>query len=190
MKKEYIEFLNNLKNEMLSQDTYGQAEPRFWVIMQKVREYWVTEDSGQYFIFNGRECECVVEGDMKDIADWLEELEDVISAKYEDDALYVKYIDVYGKEIEDIVTEYWSLEEFLSDFKPDVYSVGKFRVRNEIVPDTMFITLKDCKEHLKANGHHYNETAIPYAMTAFRSPSISKLYEAIQNTNWEELLNE
>lgn len=191
MKKEHVKFLNDLKNEMLTQDTYGQAEPRFWVITQEVREYWVTEDSGEYFIFDNRECECVAEGDLRDIADWLREQEDIISAEYDDGEMRLSYIGPNREFIEkDIITEFWSLDEFLNDFKPDIYSVGKYRTRNEIVQDTMFITLADCKKHLEENRHHYNETAKPYAMTAFRSPSVYKLYEIIKNTNWEELLNE
>ena len=49
------------------------------------------------------------------------------------------------------------------------------------------MTLREAKEHLEKNKHNYNNTAKPYAMTAWRSPQVERLYEIIQNTDWSEL---
>lgn len=39
MKKEDIEFLNELKNEMLSQDKNYGVNTCFWAVMQEVKDY-------------------------------------------------------------------------------------------------------------------------------------------------------
>ena len=44
--KKDIEFLKELQHEMLTQDTVCQADPRFWVVQQKVRTYGIHEDYG------------------------------------------------------------------------------------------------------------------------------------------------
>lgn len=56
-----------------------------------------------------------------------------------------------------------------------------------IVPDTMFITKEEAKEHLEKNKHHYSSKAHTYAMTAWRSPSVKKLFEILMNADWEIL---
>lgn len=39
--EEDIEFLRNLQHEMNMQDTVGQADPRFWVVMETVRQWGI-----------------------------------------------------------------------------------------------------------------------------------------------------
>ena len=78
MKKEDIEFLNELKNEMLSQDENWLSNPHFWTVMQEVRDYNYNvpngEEDGIEIIKDGEE---VCEGDLKSISEWLKEfLED------------------------------------------------------------------------------------------------------------------
>ena len=72
MNKEDIKFLNDLKNEMLTQDTCCQANPRFWVIRQKELIYWCDKSvSNSFFIFDNDEAEIIFEGDDKDIPNYL-----------------------------------------------------------------------------------------------------------------------
>ena len=78
-----------------------------------------------------------------------------------------------------------------------VYITAKFRGKKydeiwinktfeqEIDENTMFLTLRECKEHIEANSYHYNKPH-PYAMTAWRSPQVERLYKILQNTNWNE----
>jgi len=53
--------------------------------------------------------------------------------------------------------------------------------------DPMFLTKKECEDHIERNGYNYSEPH-SYAMTAFRSPQVEKLYDVLQNTDWESLL--
>lgn len=59
----------------------------------------------------------------------------------------------------------------------------------EIVPDTMFLTLRECEEHIKRNHYHYRQPH-PYAMTAWRSPQVEKLYEILENVDFDKLKGE
>lgn len=52
MKQEDKEFLKQLQQEMLTQDHVCQANPRFWVVMQTVRDYWVDDDYNGICIYD------------------------------------------------------------------------------------------------------------------------------------------
>lgn len=184
MKKEDIDFLKELQHEMLTQDTVCQADPRFWVVMQTVRDYWVndTNDVDGIFIYSRESGKIEFEDEWNKLADWIYNLEEVDECTYEDDIIYVNY-DNSAYEIEYID----ELKDFLNDYNKGNYEVGYYRNRDEIVKNTMFLTIRECKEHIEANRHHYNSSAHSYAMTAWRSPQVERLYKILQNTNWNEL---
>lgn len=72
MRKEDIEFLKSLQDEMLTQDTVGQASPRFWVVMQTERMYGVEDGydvSGNEVLY---EYESIAES-FDDLLDWTRE---------------------------------------------------------------------------------------------------------------------
>ena len=54
------------------------------------------------------------------------------------------------------------------------------------MPDTMFLTNREAKEHLKSNHYHYTSKAHTYAMTAWRSPQVEKLIHILQTADFEE----
>lgn len=186
MNKEDIEFLKDLQHEMLTQDTVCQASPRFWVVMQTVRDYWVDDSVDGVCIFDTDASENVFEGELEDLAEWLKENFDVITKcechfgdleiECEDDKeFYLMNV----SEIKDFFDEY--------DYKR--YSICNYRDREEIAQDTMFLTLRECREHIERNKHHYTKPHT-YAMTAWRSPQVEKLYKILENTNWDEVIKE
>lgn len=181
MKKKDIEFLKQLQHEMLTQDTVGQADPRFWVVMQTVKDYWVEDNTDGIFVSAKDSAETEFEDEWDKLAEWICSLDDVESSTYEDGKIHVNYNDS-SYEIEDD----YDLKKFLNDYNSGNYEVGYYRNRNEIVENTMFLTLRECKEHIEANRHHYNKP-IPYAMTAWRSPQVEQLYKILQTANWDEL---
>lgn len=181
MNKEDIEFLKNLQNEMNTQDTCCQADPRFWVIMQKKRIYGINEDyevTGTIITSNDDfELEIEID-DTKSIYNFLiEELE-------VDCELVDGYIQVYNDD-EDVLYDKDDLINFLESEGYDEYSLVNYRDDEEIVPDTFFLTKRECKEHIKRNRYHY-KNPICYAMTAWRSPQVERLYKILQETNWEQ----
>lgn len=52
-----------------------------------------------------------------------------------------------------------------------------------IVPDTLFLTLRECEEHIEANRHHYSNPR-PFCMCAWRSPQVEKLVEILHEVDF------
>lgn len=184
MKKEDREFLKELQHEMLTQDHVCQASPRFWVVMQTVKDYWVDDEIDGVAIYDTDAAETVFEGEIEDLPEWLKENFDVI-VKCECENGYIEI--VCEDENEYFTDDIADIKGFLDEYDSGRYSICNYRNREEIVQDTMFLTLRECKEHIKSNSHHYNKTAHSYAMTAWRSPQVARLYEILEKTNWEEI---
>jgi hypothetical protein len=183
MNKNDIEFLKELQHEMLTQDTVCQADPRFWVVMQTVKDYWVDDDVDGICIFDTDACENVFEGGIEDLGNWIKNEFDVVT-KCECDNGFLEI--VCEDENEYYINDVSEIRDFLEGYSSGRYSICNYRNREEIVPDTMFLTNRECKEHIKSNDYHYNKPH-SYAMTAWRSPQVARLYKILQNTNWDEL---
>ena len=186
MKKEDIKFLKELQNEMLTQDTVCQADPRFWVVVQTVRDYWVDDDIDGICFYDSDLSESVFEGELEELADWLKEnFNEIVKCEYDNGFLEI----VCEDEEEYLIDNISEIENFLEEYDFNRYTVCNYRDREEIVPNTMFLTLRECKEHIKANGYHYNKPH-SYAMTAWRSPQVEKLYKILQKTDWGKLIEQ
>lgn len=151
---------------MLTQDTVDQANPRFWVVQELRRTYWLEEG------YDGKE----IIWDSESIGNTLEDL--------------VEYIDennILESEDYKSYNELESLVEYLDEEGYDIYSVT-YKEDCTIVENTFFITLEECNKHIASNHYHYKKPR-PYAMTAWRSPQVSRLYEILEKTNWDELSN-
>ena len=194
MNKEDIKFLNDLKNEMLTQDTCCQANPRFWVIGQEERIYWCDrEASNGFFIFDNDKSEIIFEGDNKDIPKYIINL---VNELYENGNINSNLEDINVYSWGDIdfklngtyytIYDEIDFENFLKYCLNMNVNLGYYKDNHVMQENTFFMTLREAKEHLEKNKHHYNNTAKPYAMTAWRSPQVERLYEIIQNTDWSE----
>lgn len=183
--KQDIEFLKSLQHEMLTQDNVGQASPRFWVIMQTERVYGIEDGygvSGSEILY---EYESIGES-FNDLLDWVREnCEDLY---IENDGGDIHIYD-YGHDLIDIVCDTEDLLNLLND-KIGGFTTVNYKNTDVIKADTMFLTLRECEEHIKRNYYHYNSTAHPYAMTAWRSPQVEKLYEILENVDFDKLKGE
>lgn len=182
MKQEDKKFLKELQQEMLTQDTVGQANPRFWVVMQTVRDYWVDDDIDGICIFDTYASESVFEGELENLSEWIKEEFDVVQ-KCEYDNGFIEIVCEDGNEF---YGNYIEIKNFLDEYSSGQYSICYYRDREEIAQDTMFLTLRECKEHIEANKHHYKKPH-SYAMTAWRSPQVTRLYEILEKTDWENI---
>jgi hypothetical protein len=178
------EFLKELQREMLTQDTVCQANPRFWVVMQEVKDYWVDDNVDGLCIFDIEASENVFEGELEAIVDWIKENIDVV-IKCEFDRGFLEI--VCEDENEYCISDISEIKDFLEEYASNRYSICNYRNREEIVQNTMFLTLRECKQHIKSNNHHYNKTAHSYAMTAWRSPQVERLFEILEKTDWENI---
>lgn len=133
-----VDFLVALQEELNTQDTVGQAEPRFWVVLTHRHEpCW--EDRAEWFdIVRDVDWECIGRADYPNETDGLH-------------------------------------------FIP-------MRNSERIAENTMFLTSRECREHIERNRHNYLDP-IPYAMTAWRSPQVERLCKILQEINWDELRN-
>jgi len=182
MEKEDKEFLKELQHEMLTQDTVCQANPRFWVVMQTVRDYWVDDNIDGICVYEKDGTESAFEGELEELPNWLKEnFDEIVKCKYNGISINI----VCEDENEYLIDDIAEIENFLEEYTPDRYSICNYRDREEIAKNTMFLTLRECKEHIKRNGYHYNKPH-SYAMTAWRSPQVEKLYKILQNTDWDK----
>ncbi|NFH00733.1 hypothetical protein FC831_10480 [Clostridium botulinum] len=120
----------------------------------------------------GEECET----DTNSMYEWLQETLEIDCSYNEKDIIIQGAILSDAKEVIDYLKIY--LDYYCN------LSICNYRDEETIVQDTMFLTLRECQERIKRNSYHYNH---PYAMTAFRSPQVEKLYKILQETNWNEL---
>lgn len=174
-----LEFLKSLQKEMLTQETDIQAEPRFWVLRDK-RMVRAFDDVDDFEVYLPNEAEA------QSLDSLLEEIKEGIAGT--DNTVDFEDYDLeqVKSDFEDVECEI-TAEEFVQkyiDKKAEVYGV---RAENYIVPNTMFLTKQDAKEHIKLYGYNYTKDVHTYAMTALRSPSVEKLYKVIQETDWEAL---
>nr|DAX85791.1 MAG TPA: hypothetical protein [Caudoviricetes sp.] len=175
MNREDRDFLKELQHEMLTQDPVCQANPRFWAVMQKERVYGIEEGYG--------DSGCIVTHEYEEFADNVEDCIEWICDNYNKDDF-----DESEKELFEELIQCSNLEDFI-DLANELiggFQLVRYTEIDRIVPDTMFLTYRECEEHIKRNYYHYKKDARPYAMTAWRSPQVERLYNIIQNTNWEE----
>jgi len=182
MKSEDKEFLKQLQHEMLTQDNVGQANPRFWVVVQDVKIYGIDDDfdiTGHTIIY-----------DNEEIGDTLEEVYDFLLDYINDESLeYTIKLNngsILINGFEPLTTMGDAFDFMESELHLENINLVNYRIEKEIAQDTMFLTLKECKEHIKSNSYHYKNPH-PYAMTAWRSPQVARLYEILMNTDWKNL---
>ena len=157
MKKESLIFLKELQNEMNTQPTDIQANPRFWVVAQyEYRPCWVEQvDKHLFYDDEGSSYET-----------FNEVLEMLVENGYIDTKLGYEDID---------------------DLKGIYDEVSEVPVKREhiIMQNTMFFTKRECQEHIKSNYYHYNKSVHTYAMTAWRSPQVEKLIDILLNEKFD-----
>ncbi len=176
MQKQDIDFLKDLQHEMLTQDTVCQAHPRFWVVREKRRYYGIEEgfEDGTEVVWDTE----TVARNLKEFYECLIEHDENLDIEY-----YEEHVIINADESE----HFYNLKDLVDYMKEelnyeDLY-LANYREEYVIVPSTMFLTKRECEEHIKKNHYHYNEPH-SYAMTAWRSPQVERLFDVIINTNW------
>ena len=199
MKKEDIEFLKKLSETMRTQEHDCQAAPRFWVVAQSIKEY-VGEDYGSNVDLVTEDGDTVIENaNVKNVVDYFmkeysdEVKERRITINYMPSYCEIFVLDKENGEIEeeetlfdiDDVIRFFEEHDIISDsyYRTVCYNINDA----SICPDTMFITKESCKNHIRLNGYHYHNPHT-YAMTAWRSPEVEKLWKLLEETDWEKAI--
>ena len=202
--KEDIDFLIELQHEMLTQDHVGQSAPRFWVVEGTKRVFCGEEygTDGEVLYQDVDECADGIDDAVTYFLDnydmTLAEKEIVTITKDEFCNEYiVKHVvqhenDEEVLELESVTTisELIDTLESMEVIPENVYESGYYRLEPCIYPNTMFLTNRSCKKHIEANHYHYSSDAHSYAMTAWRSPEVERLFNILDKINWHLMKEE
>ncbi len=189
-----IVFLNELQNEMNTQDTVGQASPRYWAVRDIERVYDIALEIAE-------KIEILRDGDViaNSFNDFINYLNAYLNENEKPFELVAfssnrEYsIDVKNQDGElirfcevsvDVLIDKLQDKEVLSTYYE--YRARGYNEEFRIKESSFFLTNDECKKHIKENAHHYTERAHSYAMTAWRSPQVEKLYELLENINFEK----
>lgn len=191
-----IDFLADLQSEMNTQPTLATGDPRYWVIMdydfrtaapdESPTHVLEVTDDGEYARYTVDELvriayETALENDGSAAAsEWLDDMgiERIIDPHTGDYALHRGW-GFRGMD---------RLREVCADYFEPRYSEWVYQVKySRIVPGTLFLTLSAAKTHLKENRHHYDGAAYTYAMKAYRSPQVERLYEVLRELDLRAL---
>ena len=197
--KEDIYFLKELQNEINTQDTICQRDPRFWVVMQTVRTYGFSDEySDDYILVNSDDYEYAYDN-IKDSFELIEEYMDEFGEdrEYKDwkceyikcsETISITGILEYGEKEEWELKTLEDVMDFMNDevLGEDIFKLVYYKDEEQIVPNTFFLTKRECEEHIKRNSYHYNKPH-SYAMTAWRSSQVEKLYDILHNVNWNNI---
>jgi hypothetical protein len=198
---EDFSFLIDLQYEMLNQDTVCQAAPRFWVVggTRKVPTSSDYADGAQLICdtsIMANSLSEAVEHFQERIEDSFEDEDDEIIIEKEETYSFDSYKVIKLDKHRDVlyeqnyITTINELVEAMVDIDfigDDEYSIAYYYNEHYRYPDTMFLTNRSCKEHIKANDYHYDVTAHSYAMTAWRSPEVEKLWNILDKIDWKSM---
>lgn len=186
LSSEDLAFLRGLQEELNTQPTLGTEDPRFWVIMDYEyvpAEEWIYMEA---IDFNGH---------TLDVADFLdciygEVLEHdgyVAAAKWLEEH-HIRLDEDGHSQVSEYSFDFGEVEEIRAEYleaHPDD-SIDFLERRRFISSNTLFLTLREATEHLKANWYHYDKLAHPYCSCAFRSPQFERLIKVLRTADFSE----
>lgn len=173
-----IQFLKELQSELNTQETDGQAAPRFWSIMDYKWEPTSEDHADRVVLFDSDACETI------DINEYVDEIVDFEGERYLE----------FDKEQRDEL-------EYIRDFEApsDIYNWIEENDDNSryypvyeqelsfIAWNALFFTKEEAKRHLKLNAHHYTDKAHTFAMTAWRAPKMERLMKILETFDWNSV---
>lgn len=181
-------FLKDLQRILNTQDTMGNADPRFWVIVQDENEPCAEADADASHVFS-QDSASIVADDLDGFVRHLQErYGDRFSAKH-DPKLNVWDVRIDDAE-DDYVTDIDDMVELLEQAGIYDYSVSYSRTVKSVVHNTLFLTHAACEDHLRRYHYNYGPDAHAFAMTAVRSPQFERLVSILQTADWDAIVPE
>lgn len=174
------EWLQELQDKLLrdDRDNSVQAEPVFYGIMHSVQQLVPDGYGDDIELYDINACETVTLDELWD------ELED--DEKREFAELKEKIIAETGIDLDEngkpYIEDRDAFAEYLSQGKG--YETYEYELQDRIAEDALFLTREAAEQHLALNGYHYKQNAHSYAMTAFRSPDVAKLWKLLRTIDW------
>lgn len=161
MTKEQIEFLNNLKKEILTQDNLATRDVMF-AVMETKRQFNIDKDCCDDEVLIIDDCVC---DNINEVIDYYPNLEEELKNLDLESAYYLLKVHGYNVRLSG-TTE---TKEF--DFNNG---------------QSVFFTAKACKEFIKNNKHNLSLPAC-YGISSWNNPEMNALREIIISNDWEKL---
>lgn len=176
-----IQFLIKLSREMYTQDTELQAQPVFWVIGDY--EWRPTAeglgDRSTIYVMDLNETSSFT---ANELADHLIENYDAEYYEFEDENDRQR-MSIQIEELKDLRAKgyyvYDSVTSILDDMGFDYTEQDEIQ-EHIVQSNTLFLTKVEAERHIVNNRHHYTNEVHPYAMSAWRSPEVSRLYKIME----------
>ncbi|MDU0069721.1 MULTISPECIES: hypothetical protein [Bacillus] len=112
-----------------------------------------------------------------------EYVEDILDDKYN---MYTEEMLEELRELYDLDDESEMLEWIAPNVNDETFPIFEIE-ESFIVPNTIFLTKKEAKEHIKRNRHHYTKKVHTYAMTAWRAPKVERLMKILETFDWDSV---
>lgn len=191
-----IKFLKELQKELNTEDNVGTASPRYWVIRQPERIYYVDRDVADYYMFVDNDYE---ELTLEELKNYLEDVYDdnLKNVDIKDGVLTFEYLNEFSEEIERYTIDFnnlplessYSIDKVLELLELEV-DVVYYKEVDATVDNCMFLTQIDAENHLRANDYHYHEKARTYCMCGWRSPRFERLINILSKTDFDSMLED
>lgn len=174
-----MEFLKELQREMKTQETDGQAAPRFWGIMEE-RERVTGEGYG-----GGT---CIIDstgGDTEtySLEEYVKDIEVEIEENFTPDGdLALEWKRVTKTDMDEVV-------DFARDWLDREAGACEIETHRQVSDRTgCFLTKRAAEKHIELNGYHY-QNPHTYAMTAWRNPEFERFIRIFENLDLDKLEN-
>ena len=167
--KEEIQFLLDLQKELNTQDSYGKAEPKYWVIRDYDKVYGTDLNFPDGIaIYDPADCSTIYEGKIPTFG-----ISEVIS-----EIMETLEKDEYELSIEEkeLIESSYDADSLFLALEEANFSVLEY----QIIPkeSNFFFTQKAAQNHLRLNDYHYCNEAHSYAHTVWRSEE-EKLWDIL-----------
>ncbi len=168
---EDIQFLNDLQQELISQEHDSQASPRYWTVGDYKMVGCPDGCQDEYHVYlPNRDYSGEINELLKQIEE--DEFDDMSKEAIED-----------FKEIECGI----SAIDWVKDHYDEDADLIPVREEHIIHPNTMFLTKAEAKRHIELNHYHYSPKAHTYAMTAWRAPKTERLIKILETFDWDSV---
>lgn len=172
--KEDIQFLKELQQELLTQETDYQAAPRFWTIMDYKWEVTAEGHHERISLYSPNTCESVTVDEY---------IDEILNGDRRDE-----FNDEQIEELKDIKDYFISdLEDWIKENDEYEYCLIYETEVPFIAWNTCFFTKEEAKRHLESNRHHYSDKAHTFAMTAWRAPKMERLMKILETFDWDKI---
>lgn len=168
--QEDFDFLKDLQHELLTQPDDGQADPRYWGILE-TKEEPAPEGVGTPVIYMG-------DGGTMTLEEAIKYIEDDYLPNEEQECKDI-WEDLDKNNMDEVV-----------NFMHDMFDWKDTRVvyldrQQRVAENAMFLTKRSCQKHIENNRHHYSRPQT-YAMTAWRNPEMERLLNILKTIKFKE----